>query len=94
MKATNVEVQEAANTDSGKPEVPEDFICIDPDQRIMIFKFFTNFNPSLRAPALAHLRLCLHCREIVETMLDTPHLTTNPQDYFFIDKVVASDHAS
>lgn len=51
-----------------KPEVPEGFICIDPEQKPMVLRALANFTEEVTGQALVHLRLCLHCREIAETM--------------------------
>lgn len=95
MNFQDLTAKEAAQTDSEKPEVPEDFICIDPQQESMVLQFLTTFNQSLREQALVHLKLCLRCRETADTMLDTKRsATTEPQPYLFIDKIVMSDHVS
>lgn len=52
-----------------KPEVPEDFICIDPEQKPLVFDFLNGFKQDLKEVALLHLRLCLHCREMAATVL-------------------------
>jgi len=51
-----------------KPEVP-DLICIDPAQKTMVLQAFANFNQELKGQVLAHLDLCLHCRELAGSML-------------------------
>lgn len=95
MTCTNAEMKGGTQTDCEKPEVPEDFICIDPQQRIMVFEFLTNLTPSLKQQALIHLKLCLYCREIAETLLDPQRcLPTEAQYYLFKNRVVASDHIS
>ncbi|HLL70930.1 MAG TPA: hypothetical protein VK363_05820 [Pyrinomonadaceae bacterium] len=58
-----------AGTEAEKPEVPEDFICIDPEQKPLVFDFLNGFKQELKEAALIHLRLCLHCREIAATVL-------------------------
>lgn len=63
-----------------KPEVP-DLICIDPTQKMTVLQAFANFNQELKGQVLAHLDLCLHCRELAGSMLasyrSSARLTTN-----------------
>lgn len=56
-------------TQDEKPEVPEDFICIDPEQKLLVFDFLNGFKQDVKNIALLHLKLCLHCREIAATVL-------------------------
>lgn len=61
--------KEFAETDVEQPEVPEDFICIDPPQQPLVLDYLSNFNQEIKEAALIHLKLCLHCRELAATVL-------------------------
>lgn len=53
------------------PESPlrsEGFVCIDPTQRSIVFDFFKGFHQDEKVDVIAHLGLCLQCRESVATM--------------------------
>jgi hypothetical protein len=69
MKAKEKVKKKRGGTQDEKPEVPEDFICIDPKQQPLVFDFLNGFKQDLKEVALLHLRLCLHCREIAATVL-------------------------
>ncbi|HEX8847748.1 MAG TPA: hypothetical protein VF791_24115 [Pyrinomonadaceae bacterium] len=69
MKTKEKVKKKRGGTQDEKPEVPEDFICIDPEQKPLVFDFLNGFKQELKEAALLHLRLCLHCREIAATVL-------------------------
>ncbi len=69
MKVNQNIRKKVAETEGEKPEVPEDFICIDPAEKPLVFDFLTGLKQELAEVALIHLRLCLHCREIATTFL-------------------------
>jgi hypothetical protein len=56
-------------TEGDKPEVPGDFICIDPTEKPLVFDFLNGFKEDIEELALLHLRLCLHCRKLAATLL-------------------------
>jgi hypothetical protein len=59
------------NTDAG-PQLPvgsESYVCVDPSQRGMVFDFFKGFHQDQKVDVLAHLGLCLQCREALLTTL-------------------------
>ena len=66
MSANNLEDME---NEIKKPEVPEQFICIDPVQKAMVLQAVANFDQELDGPTLAHLDLCLHCCELAEAII-------------------------
>ena len=66
MSGNNLEDME---NEPQKPEVPTEFICIDPAQKAMVLQAVANFDQELDGPALAHLDLCLHCCELAETII-------------------------
>lgn len=70
MRFKEIAKEKATGTDGEQPEVPEDFICIDPPQKPLVFDFLTNFDQDIKELAMLHLRLCLHCREIAATVLE------------------------
>lgn len=53
-----------SQTEDEKPEVPDDFICIDTSQQPLVFDFLNGLNQEAEEVASIHLRLCLRCREI------------------------------
>lgn len=69
MKTKEKVRKKNTGTQAEKPEVPEDFICIDPEQKPLVFDFLNGFEQNLKETVLLHLRLCLHCREIAGTVL-------------------------
>lgn len=82
MNTKDLKAKEATETDSEKPEVPEDFICIDPQQKPMVMKFLANSDQKPRGQVRVHLELCLHCREIAVNKRKTQRLfEPNPLAY-------------
>lgn len=76
-----------AGTKAKKPEVPGEFICIDPEQKSLVFDFLNGFKQELKEAALFHLRLCLHCREIAGTVLKiNRHLEPESGHYLHAEK--------
>ncbi|HEY0077890.1 MAG TPA: hypothetical protein VGB73_04530 [Pyrinomonadaceae bacterium] len=69
MKVEESAKKRFAETDSEEPGVPEDFSCIDPPQMPLVFDFLNTSNQDLKEMVLIHLQLCLHCRELAETVL-------------------------
>lgn len=68
--------------DGEQPEVPEDFICIDPEQQPLVFDFLNNSNQDIKETALMHLELCLHCREVAATIIKIKkYLELGPRHY-------------
>jgi hypothetical protein len=59
-----------AEATSELPQIPKNFICVDPSQRDLVFDFLADFNQDLKESALTHLRLCLHCRELAHGLLE------------------------
>lgn len=59
-----------AGADSELPRITGRFICIDPSQRHLVYDFLADFNQGGRESALVHLRLCLHCRELAQALLE------------------------
>lgn len=55
--------------DISPSRLPRNFICIDPSQRQLVFEYLSSFDQGIKEPALFHLRLCLHCREVAEVVL-------------------------
>ena len=51
------------------PCVPKDFICVDPERKPLVLDFLMDFRQDLREPAITHIKLCLHCREMAATVL-------------------------
>ena len=68
MRERDVKVKRDMDHDHEKPEVPEHFSCIDPKQQAMVLQALTNFDKELTGQALVHLKLCLYCQEIAETI--------------------------
>jgi len=54
---------------SQPPPGSESYVCVDPSQRGMVFDFFKGFHQDHKVDVLAHLGLCLQCREGLSTML-------------------------
>jgi len=52
-----------------KPEVPAQYVCIDPAQKAMVLQAVANFDRELDGPVMAHLDLCLHCCELAEAII-------------------------
>lgn len=69
MKVKHNSRKKSAETEGEKPEVPEDFICIDPAEKPQVFDFLTGLRQDVAELAFIHLRLCLHCRELAATVL-------------------------
>lgn len=69
MKTKEKVRKKCDGTEAEQPEVPEDFICIDPEQKSLVFDFLNGFNQEVEELAMLHLRLCLYCREIAATHL-------------------------
>lgn len=59
-------------TDAGTqpPAVSESYVCVDPSQRGLVFDFFKGFHQDQKVDVLAHLGLCLQCREALVTTLN------------------------
>jgi hypothetical protein len=95
MEAKDSKAKKANESDSEKPEVPEDFICIDPQQKPMVLQFLSDFNQNLKDEALVHLKLCLHCREIAAN-LPKIHRSARPKPPYYPcwDIVASSTHVS
>lgn len=70
MQTIAFKTRRAAENDSERPEVPENFTCIDPAQKPMVLRFLVKRDPNLKEQAMVHLRLCLHCRDIAAKYLD------------------------
>lgn len=66
-----VKKKDDADIDDGEPApaIPTDYVCVDPEQGALAFEFFRNLDEGDKEAALVHLRLCLHCREAVATLL-------------------------
>jgi hypothetical protein len=72
MKVTEKEKarKKVDETEGDKPEVPGDFICIDPTEKPLVFDFLNGAREDIEEElALLHIRLCLHCRKIAATLL-------------------------
>jgi hypothetical protein len=77
-------------TEAEKPEVPEDFICIDPSQQSLVYGFLKSFNNGfnngfsheVKEMAKIHLRLCLRCREIAAEVLKTDRYSEPKSAYY------------
>lgn len=74
MKTTEKARKKQTGMEDEQPEVPEDFICIDPEQKPVVLDFLKGSEQDLKEAALLHLRLCLHCREMAETVLKIKRL--------------------
>lgn len=70
MQTIDFKTRRAPEIDSERPEVPEQFTCIDPAQKPMVLLFLSNRDPQLKEQAMVHLRLCLQCREIAAKQLE------------------------
>jgi hypothetical protein len=51
------------------PPAADEYVCIDPPQRAIVFDFFKGFHQEQKWSVIAHLGLCLQCREAVATLL-------------------------
>jgi hypothetical protein len=51
------------------PAGSESYVCVDPSQRGLVFDFFKGFHQDQKIDVLAHLGLCLQCRESLSIML-------------------------
>lgn len=69
MKVKNKLRRRRSEADAELSQIPRKFICIDPAQKHLVFDFLSDFNHDLRETALVHLRLCLHCCEVAQTVL-------------------------
>lgn len=54
-----------AEADVGPYQSSEDYVCVDPEQGIVVFDWLNGFNNEAKEMVALHLRLCLHCREAV-----------------------------
>ena len=82
MKTKHFKAKKATETDSEKPEVPGDFICIDPQQKPMVMEFLANSNQKPSGQVRVHVELCLHCLEIAVNKRKTERLfEPNPLAY-------------
>ena len=89
----NLTAKRATETDSEKPEVPEDFICVDPQQKPMVLQFLASSNQKPLGQILVHLELCLHCREIAANMRKTESSSNpNPPYYSCWDIIPSTNH--
>jgi hypothetical protein len=59
-----------ADTGPKSPLKSEGFACIDPTQRSIVYDFFKGFHQEEKMDVVAHLGLCLQCRESVATMIE------------------------
>lgn len=92
MNAKDLKVKKSTETDSGKPEVPEDFICIDPKQKRMVLEFLDNFNQRPTDQVLVHLKLCLYCREIAANKKPELLFEPNPLSYSCWSIIPSTNH--
>ena len=56
MRFEEITRKQRAETDGEEPEVPEDFSCIDPQQKPLVFDFLNTFDQVIEGVVLAHLQ--------------------------------------
>lgn len=93
MKANDLKPKKRTDTESEKPEVPGDFICIDLQQKRMVLEFLGSSYQKPKGQVLVHLKLCLHCREIAANKHKTERLfEPNPLSYSCWDIIPSINH--
>ena len=58
-----------SETGSEPSRIPRNYSCVEPARMSLVFDFLKDFKQDIKEPALMHLRLCLHCREVAVTLL-------------------------
>lgn len=54
-----------AEADAGPSQPIEDYLCVDPEQGMLVFDWLNGFDDEAKETVVLHLRICLHCREAV-----------------------------
>jgi len=95
MQTIDFKTKQAPETDSERPEVPDQFTCVDPAQKRMVRLFLSNLDPNLKEQALVHLKLCLHCREFAAKQLnESPKESSNSIYTSRVELDVTPNHVS
>jgi len=59
----NENTTDDAEADVGPSQTLEDYLCVDPDQGILVFDWLNGLHSEAKEAVMLHLRICLHCRE-------------------------------
>jgi hypothetical protein len=57
------------------------YVCVDPSQASLVFDYFRGAHQDEQVEVLAHLGLCLLCREAVKTVLKLSACLEGTNDY-------------
>jgi hypothetical protein len=59
----NQNTTDDAEADAGPSQPFEHYVCVDPDQGILVFDWLNGLHSEAKEAAALHLKICLHCRE-------------------------------
>jgi hypothetical protein len=66
-------VADVSGVDTEPTQLPQDFTCVDPEQGILVFDYLNGSSTVDKETILLHLRLCLHCQEVITVWRGVHH---------------------